>query len=144
MTREPAEIINEYLMQMAENLPLFRRFTPATAPLKDLTPQELHTIAMIGKMGSPTMSELARRGRVTLGTMTVMVNKLVRKGYAKRRRQASDRRVVRVSLTPGGRKIDRLHEQFHRDLVDRIMAMLTEKEQRQVARIIQKIATSLD
>ena len=143
MTREPAEIINEYLMQMAENLPLFRQFTPATTLLKDLTPQELHTIAMIGKMGSPKMSDLARRGRVTLGTMTVMVNKLVRKGYAKRRRQASDRRVVRVSLTPSGRKMDRVHEQFHKDLVDRIMAMLTQAEQQQVARIIQKIATSL-
>ena len=144
MAQEPADIINEHLMQMAENLPLFRRFAPGPSLLKELTPQEMHTIALIGKMGSPKMSELARRGHVTLGTMTVMVSKLVKKGYARRARGAEDRRVVRVSLTARGHRVDKLHEQFHRDLVDRLLAMLTKSEQRQMARIVQKIAVLLD
>jgi len=143
MTEQPAEIINEYMMQMAENLPLFRTLPLSTGLLKNLTPQEMHTIALIGKMGRPKMSELARRGHVTLGTMTVMVSKLVKKGYVNRSREAGDRRVVRVSLTARGRKVDKLHEQFHKDMVDRLMAMLTKEEQWQIVKIVRKITASL-
>jgi DNA-binding MarR family transcriptional regulator len=89
------------------------------------------------------MSELAQRGHVTLGTMTVMINKLVKKGYTKRRRDAKDRRVVHVSLTARGRKIEKLHEEDHRRIIDMIMAVLTESEQKEIIRLIQKIATAL-
>ncbi len=130
-------------MQMAENLPLFRRLSLHTGPLRNLTPQELHTITLVGKMGSPRMSELAHRGHVTFGTMTVMVNKLVKKGYVKRMRDEGDRRVVLVSLTASGRKVNRLHEKFHRDMIERILALLTKSEQQQMAAIIQKIASAL-
>jgi DNA-binding MarR family transcriptional regulator len=143
MPENAADKINEYLMEMAENLPLFRRFTLEAGPLKNLTPQELHTIALVGKMGSPRMSELARRGHVTLGTMTVMINKLVKKGYVKRMRDEGDRRVVLVSLTARGRRANKLHEKFHRDITDRILSLLSESEQQHLAAIIQKLATSL-
>ena len=143
MTKEPAREINDYLMQMAENLPLFRRLPLHTGPVKDLTPQELHTITLVGKMGSPRMSELAARGRVTLGTMTVMINKLVRKGHIKRMRDEGDRRVVLVSLTASGRKVNKFHEKFHKDMIDSFLALLTKSEQQQIVQIIQKIAVAL-
>ena len=130
-------------MQLAENLPLFRKLPHHTGILKDLTAQELHTISLIGKMGSPRMSELAARGHVTLGTMTVMINKLVKKGYVKRMRDEGDRRVVVVSLTASGRKINRLHEKFHKDIIDKFLALLTKSEQEKILKIIQKVAVAL-
>ena len=143
MTKDPTAEINNYLMQMAENLPLFRRLPHYTGLLKNLTAQELHTISLIGKMGSPRMSELAARGHVTLGTMTVTVSKLVKKGYVKRMRDEGDRRVVLVSLTASGRKANKLHEKFHKDMVDRFLALLTKSEQQQIVKIIEKIAVAL-
>lgn len=143
MTDDPAKKINDYLMQMAENLALFRRLTLHSGPLKNLTPQELHTITLVGKMGSPRMSELAHRGHVTFGTMTVMISKLVKKGYVKRMRDEGDRRVVLVSLTASGRKVNKLHEKFHKGMIERILALLTTSEQQQMVNIIQKIATAL-
>jgi DNA-binding MarR family transcriptional regulator len=143
MAKDPAIEINDYLMQMAENLPLFRRLTLDAGPLRNLTPQELHTITLVGKMGSPRMSELARRGHVTLGTMTVMITKLVKKGYVKRMRDEGDRRVVLVSLTATGRKINKLHEKFHRDMIDSLLALLTKSEQQQIVHIIRKVAAAL-
>ncbi len=142
MSEEMVRILNDYLIQMAENLPLFEQNVDSRS-LKDLTFQELHAIGLVGRLGAPTMSELARRGRVTNGAMTAMVNKLVKKGYAKRSRNNSDRRVVHVELTERGRRANRHHYKFHEQINARIMAVLSESEQRQAIRLMRKIVHAL-
>ena len=142
MIEDAETVINEYLMRMAENLSLFERFTFSAGPLKSLTMKEMHTATLIAKLGAPRMSELARRGHVTLGTMTVMVGKLVKKGLVKRMRDDDDRRVVRVGLTASGRKVDRAHGKLHKDVIDGILGTLTKTEQRQLANLIKKIGAS--
>jgi DNA-binding MarR family transcriptional regulator len=141
--KETKKVIHECLMQAMENLPLFERFSFRSGVLRSLTVQEAHTIALIGKLGSPRMSELARRAHVTLSTMTVMVSKLVKKGYARRVSDGRDRRVVRVTLTTRGRRVERAHERHHEQMVDMLMGALTKAEQEQVARLIQKIVITL-
>jgi DNA-binding MarR family transcriptional regulator len=52
-------------------------------------------------------SEVAARGWSTPGTVTSVVDTLVRDGYVERRRDEGDRRVVRLFVTePGRRKCD--------------------------------------
>ena len=142
MAKDAGAIINENLMRMAEDLSLIQRFTLSSGPLKDLTIKEMHTITLIGKLGLPNMSELASRGHVTLGTMTVMINKLVKKGFVKRIRDDDDRRVVRVGLTASGRKVDRAHAKLHDDVIGNILQVLTQTEQEQLAKLITKITSS--
>ena len=48
-------------------------------------------------------SEVAARGWWTAGTVTSLVDTLVRDGYVERRRDPDDRRVVRLYLTQQGR-----------------------------------------
>ncbi len=144
MTDNSVEIVNDHLTRMAENLPLIERVTLNKGQLIELTISELHTIALIGRLDSPRMSELARRGRVTRGTITFMIDKLAKKGYVKKTRNEKDRRVVRVSLTRLGVKANQLHEEFHRRIVDSIMGLLTESEQQQAAMLVEKIAMALE
>ncbi len=49
-------------------------------------------------------SEVAERGWWTPGTVTSVVDVLVREGYVERRRDEADRRVVRLHLTAPGRE----------------------------------------
>lgn len=49
-------------------------------------------------------SEVAARGWWSPGTVTSVVDTLVRDGYVQRRRDSSDRRVVRLHLTERGRR----------------------------------------
>lgn len=51
----------------------------------------------------PTMSEIAAMLTITQGTLTVAVNRLVKKEYVQRVRLEQDRRVVYLSLTPLGK-----------------------------------------
>ena len=45
------------------------------------------------------MSAVAKSLSVTVGTLTIAMNHLVKKGYVERRRSEEDRRVVLVSLS---------------------------------------------
>lgn len=49
------------------------------------------------------MSEIAAMLTITQGTLTVAVNRLVKKEYVQRVRLEQDRRVVYLSLTPLGK-----------------------------------------
>jgi DNA-binding MarR family transcriptional regulator len=49
-------------------------------------------------------SEVAARGWSTPGTVTSVVDTLVREGYVERRRDDGDRRVVRLFVTAAGRR----------------------------------------
>ncbi len=50
-------------------------------------------------------SDVAARGGSSPGTLTSVVNTLVREGYVERRSDAGDRRVVRLFVTDKGRQI---------------------------------------
>ena len=50
-------------------------------------------------------SDVAARGWSSPGTLTSVVNTLVREGYVERRRDSGDRRVVRLYVTDKGRRI---------------------------------------
>lgn len=46
-----------------------------------------------------TSSEVAKELSITVGTLTVAINNLVKKGYVERLRSEDDRRVVKLGLT---------------------------------------------
>ena len=50
-------------------------------------------------------SDVAARGWSSPGTLTSVVNTLVREGYVERRRDPGDRRVVRLYVTSAGRRV---------------------------------------
>jgi DNA-binding MarR family transcriptional regulator len=71
-----------------------------------LTYQEFRTLLVIGQRGCSIMTDLAEALEIPLSTATHMVDRLVRKGYAVRRRSEEDRRVVQVELSEKGKTDD--------------------------------------
>ena len=64
----------------------------------------MHVIDAIGLDSNKNMSSIARELAVTVGTLTISVNSLVKKGYVTRKRSNEDRRVVFISLSEKGVK----------------------------------------
>jgi len=88
---------------------------------KDLTVTEIHVVEAIGINTKKSMTEIATSLKITVGTLTTSINRLVKKGYVDRRRQESDKRVVRVFLTPKGKSAYMEHENFHSKMVERMV-----------------------
>ncbi|ANZ62157.1 MarR family transcriptional regulator [Secundilactobacillus paracollinoides] len=84
---------------------------------KDISIKEVHAIDAITMYEHKTTSQVARELKITPGTLTTMINHLVRKGYVVRLRSDDDRRFVRLGLTRRGRLIFRAHESFHRHMI---------------------------
>ena len=69
---------------------------------KDISVTEAHTIEAIGMYEPKNMSDVSKKLGITVGTLTVAINNLVKKDYVKRERCTKDRRVVNISLTKKG------------------------------------------
>ena len=81
----------------------------------DLSINEMHMLEAVGKgKNKPkTISEIAEDLGITLPSVTVAINKLVKKGYVEKLRGEEDARIVYVTLTKQGKKIDSVHRYFH-------------------------------
>ena len=94
----------------------------------DLTPNQMHTIEIIGYEKSLRMKELADRLGVTTGTLTVTVDRLEKKDLIERQPHETDRRSYRVVLTPEGKKQFKKHHEFHVKLTEELVSVLSPDE----------------
>jgi DNA-binding MarR family transcriptional regulator len=90
----------------------------------------MHLLETVGKNNNngKTISDLAQAHNVTLPSMTIAVNKLVRKEYVVKEKSPHDGRVVYVRLTQKGLRIDRIHQYFHRRMVDEVAKEMSAHE----------------
>ncbi|EXJ24175.1 Transcriptional regulator of fatty acid biosynthesis FabT [Alkalibacterium sp. AK22] len=120
--------INGYLVSIFNDVLMIEERTLQRSQFKDVSIKEMHTIDAIGMYQEHTTSEVAKKLGITVGTLTVSVNNLVRKGYVERVRSETDRRVVKLALARKGRLLYRLHDKFHRDMVRETLKEMSEEE----------------
>ncbi|WP_342757945.1 MarR family transcriptional regulator [Kineothrix sedimenti] len=120
--------LNEILVKLFRNINDIEERAIQTEEYKGVTTNDMHVIEAIG-LGSPkNMTAVAKSLGVTTGTLTIAVNSLVKKGFVNRERSEEDRRVVLVSLSLKGKKAYDHHQRFHEEMIDAVIAHLTEEE----------------
>ena len=122
-------VLNELLVDLFNNILRIEEKALHDGETKDLSVTEMHTLEAIGTSGERSMSEVARKLNITVGTLTIAINKLIGKGYVVRRRIEEDKRVVLVGLTEKGLNANRIHERFHDEMVKATIDQLSEQEE---------------
>jgi DNA-binding MarR family transcriptional regulator len=89
--------------------------------------------------GPLTPAELAEAAGVTRATMTGLIDTLERDGLVKRVRDANDRRMMSVNLTPKGWKLLGKILPLHFRGMAEIMSPLKESERKTLVRLLNKI-----
>jgi DNA-binding MarR family transcriptional regulator len=131
---------NELLVSISTNMMLHEmEGLKKELLLQALSFQEIHTIEIIGNLGEVTMGELAGAAKVTQGTMSVMVKKLVKKGLVERNGSPEDLRVVKVRLTEKGRSAYQEHREMHRKATREWLSLVSEEEQDIMLMVLKKI-----
>ena len=95
---------------------------------QDISSNDMHIIEAIGQEEPKNMSTIAAAMRVTVGTLTIAINSLVKKGYVIRSRGEKDRRVVFISLSDKGNRAYEHHKKFHDEMTRAILKRLDENE----------------
>ena len=75
------------------------------------------------------MTALAAKLRVTVGSMTVAVGTLERKGYLIRQRSKEDKRRVHVLPTEEALEVERVHRDYHQRMTRAVMEAVPEDRQ---------------
>jgi len=85
------ETLNELLVTLFRDVMDIEQKVIITPEFKDITNNDMHVIEAIG-IGEPkNMSSIARELSVTVGTLTIAMNSLVKKGYVERSRGSAGR-----------------------------------------------------
>lgn len=131
--------LNEILVRLFRNIMDVEEKAIITQEFQDITNNDMHVIEAIG-MGTPkNMSSIAKELSVTVGTLTIAMNSLVKKGYVKRERGEEDRRVVYISLSDKGKKAFIHHARFHKEMITSIMDEFDDDEKKILLRGLTKL-----
>ena len=88
-----------------------------TKLIPDLTIGEMHVLETVDRLNGKPMTKIANALKVTVGSLTIGVNRLVAKEYLLRIRDEDDHRVVNLSVTPKAKKVLKIHDKFHEDIL---------------------------
>ena len=100
---------------------------------------QLHALMWVGGDGPLTMGEVAQRIGVNVKTVTGIVDRLEARGAVERERDPSDRRVVRVRLTPAGEALFKQFDQQIRDRVTSFLSFLPPEDAQALVRIVERL-----
>ncbi len=133
------ETLNSILVNLFRDVMDLEERAIITSEYRDITNNDMHVIQAVG-LGEPkNMSAIAKALSVTVGTLTIAMNSLVKKGYVHRERGKEDRRVVYISLSEKGKRAYQHHENFHRHMIDEILEDLTKEETKALVKSLTKL-----
>ena len=133
------DTLNDVLVNLFRDINSIEEKAITSQEYKDLTNNDMHVINAIGVGTTKNMSSIAKELSVTVGTLTISMNSLVKKGYVLRERGKEDRRVVYISLTERGRAAYVHHARFHKAMIDSISDELTSEEMELLIKTLTKL-----
>ncbi len=133
------QTLNEVLVNLFRDIMDIEQKAIITEEYKDLTNNDMHVIEAIGTEEPKNMSTIARLLSVTVGTLTIAMNSLVKKGYVIRQRGTVDRREVYISLSEKGRAAYEHHARFHKAMIDSVSRELSQDEMETLVKTLTKL-----
>lgn len=101
-------------------------------------------LRMLEKEGPLKVSTLAEAMHITPGAVTGLCDKLLGSGYAERKRDDADRRVVYLEITEQGRQILEQFRKESRQSVKQFFEGIPDEDLHHLARIYQSVLANLE
>lgn len=122
------QAINDVLVKLFNEIMDIEEKALTSSEFKNISVNDMHILDAVGIQEARNMSAVARTLSVTVGTLTIAINNLVKKGYVKRIRSQEDRRVVLLALSDKGVRAYKHHQAFHDKMVMAILKDLNASE----------------
>lgn len=140
MTVDTFDTFHNILVKLFRDIMDIEEKAITTEEFRDISNNDMHIIEAIGMEEPRNMSTVAKGLSITVGTLTIAINSLVKKGYVNRERSERDRRVVYISLTEKGQAAFKHHKEFHKNMIDATIKGLSEEE----TKVLVKALTNLN
>ena len=133
------DVINELLVEVFNHILSIEGQTLRDRGVK-LSMSEVHVLEAINNSELKTMGDVAKRLRITLGTLTTSVDVLVRKKFVVRNRADDDKRKVILHLTDAAFGVLRVHDGFHNEMVESLLADLDIEKDEALVKSLENIS----
>lgn len=126
-----AQVISRSFLDAVEQFNRYDKKARTFGTDHELFLAEIHLIDFIGRSEDCCISDIAKSLHVTKGAVSQMVKKLERKGYLAKAGDPENRVRVIVQLTQKGGRAFREHCRYHRELDEKISAVLKDYDEGQ-------------
>jgi DNA-binding MarR family transcriptional regulator len=111
--------------------------------LKNLTTIDISVVNIVASNPCIIIREIAEHLKIPNSTLTSSLNRLEKKGIAKRVISARDRRSFSLELTEKGREVQQVHLDFERAFFESILTRLhTHEERKALLDLMEKIVNT--
>ena len=141
---ERYDVFHDILVNLFQEIMDIEEKALITAEFKNISVNDMHIIEAIGTGEPKNMSTVAKLMSVTVGTLTIAINNLGKKGYVSRVRSEEDRRVVLIFLTEKGKRAYQHHREFHDGMVKALVEGLDEGQQKILVKSLLNLRTFFD
>lgn len=136
--------LNERIKKLTGYLLAFRKLqdqsdTAFLASLGGLNLPQLNVLNIIGDSELCTMGDIAKRVMLSLSSVTLIVDKLVKLHLVVRVRGRTDRRIVYAKLAPEGQRIYQIQIEHLHVVGTKLLAGLTPEEQDMLLHLFHKL-----
>lgn len=99
-----------------------------TEEFADISYNDMCILEAVGSGEGDNMSSIARKLKITVGSLTTAMNHLVKKGYTVRTRGEEDRRIVYITLTEKGKKALSHKQEVYQEMIEGAIGSLNEEQ----------------
>lgn len=93
------------MRELVRTYQAFSAYSEAHVRQFDLTSSQFDVIATLGNTDGMSMSQIGEKTLITKGTLTGVIDRLIKKALVTRDNPPGDRRTVIVCLTPKGQQV---------------------------------------
>ena len=139
--------VEEFSKRMIELMPQcirgFSRHEYNYLSRGEITLPQLWVLEYLSREGGCLMSELAKCLKISRPAATGLIDRLISQGLVRRENLEDDRRTIKVSITPKGKKIvANIWEQKRRTLI-KVFSQLSARDRKQHLLILERVVNIL-
>jgi len=138
--REARAVVNELLVDIFNRILAIEEESLKERGVK-LSMSEIHVLEAITKTEEPTMTNVANKLGITVGSLTVSVNTLYQKGFVSRDRDPEDRRKVIIGILSKAEDVLEKHNEFHNEMINSIFNDLKVEEDELLISSLRKLSS---
>jgi len=135
---EAASVMNS-LRRLVHGLRVFDRAAERSAGLSGA---QLFVLSRLNAGGAASMNEMADRTCTHQSSVSVVVTRLVDHGFARRVTSDQDRRQVRLTITPAGRRILKEAPEAAQDKLIAAVGRLAQPDRLNLARMLEQLVAA--
>ncbi len=109
-----------------------------------ISPPKYFVLHVLAKEGNISQGEISRLSGVDPSRVTQLAKLLEREGLIERTRDPEDNRVVRMHLTPEGRRAFEMASERSEVFKNRVRRALNEEEHRELRRLLGKLTAAME